>query len=60
LPEIAVGSILSSCNEKILIGYRNYSDVEIFDNQERISLLDLSDAFLELGIHNQKTLFKLV
>ncbi len=53
LPEIAVRSILSSCDEEILIGYRNYSDVEIFDHQERISLLDLSDTFLELGIHDQ-------
>jgi hypothetical protein len=53
LPEIAVRSILSACSEEILIGYRNYSDVEIFDNQERITLLDLSEAFLELGIHDQ-------
>jgi hypothetical protein len=53
LPEIAVTSILSSCDEKILIGYHNYSDVEMFDNQERISLINLSDAFAELGILNQ-------
>jgi hypothetical protein len=52
MPEIAVRSILASCDEKIMIGYKEYSDVEVFENIERISLIDLSGDFHKLDIHN--------
>lgn len=52
MPEIAIKSILATCEEKILIGYREYSDVEVFDNIERITLIDLSEDFQTLDIHD--------
>ena len=57
LPDIAVKSILNSCDERILIGYRNFSDVEAFAHHERVTLVDLSDSFKNLGIQSTESTY---
>lgn len=51
LPEIAIKSILMESNSNISIGYLNVSDLVGIPESSRISLIDLRENAIELGIN---------
>lgn len=50
MPEIAIGSILAASDQPVHIGYVDISDVQAFQNDPRVILVDLSEDCRDLEL----------